>query len=412
MAALERPKHQYIRALQGKQIRRGVFQMKRRTRKALLNPALFAVALLFIVYFNQPAARRQNTFEWSTIRYKTTASSLPEARGICPGLKDSSKPALVMSRVTSDGNSTWLHALSSVYHSCVYTVDVPLDTSSRHLQVPANRGHEAMAYLTFIVDNYDDFPLEGAVFVHGSRWAWHNDSPDYDNAALLATLNVSAALAPYGYHNLRCDWSVSTCPASAKPQRSLETNLHAIMEPWDARVTSDAALPGVLANIFGDEASSVGASLKRHGPSLIGRDDVVRSQCCAQFVVARDRVWQHRRDEYVALRQWLLDGSSNDGASTHKRSKNAAPQDDRVAGRILSYMWHILFMQQAELGTKTTGVNLEQLNQAACPSADECYCRLYGRCNLQGCTTPERCHGQYRLPPNLRLPDDWAAMHS
>lgn len=56
-------------------------------------------------------------------------------------------------------------------------------------------------------------------------------------------------------------------------------------------------------------------------------------------------------------------------------------------------------------------IDLERLNIQACPSAADCYCRLYGRCNLEHCTSGS-CYGQYSLPPDLRLPDNWAAMHS
>jgi hypothetical protein len=100
-----------------------------------------------------------------------------------------------------------------------------------------------MAYLTFLIDNYAHIPAAGAVFVHGTRWAWHNDALDYDNRALLSALNMSAALAPCGYHNLRCDWSISSCVPSSPPQGSLETSLQAVMDPFDSRTISDAALP-------------------------------------------------------------------------------------------------------------------------------------------------------------------------
>lgn len=41
-----------------------------------------------------------------------------------------------------------------------------------------------------------------------------------------------------------------------------------------------------------------------------------------------------------------------------------------------------------------------------CPSAQECYCNLYGMCNLQKCT--ERgCEGQYTLPKVATLPQGW-----
>ncbi|TVY24397.1 hypothetical protein LHYA1_G006760 [Lachnellula hyalina] len=351
--------------------------MRRSTRRALFQLALFFGALFLILFLNRSQASNRS-FAWNKIRYRTASATLPEAQGICPGLTDISKPALVVARVAADGDTKWLHELSTLYHLCIYTADAPADATSLHLQVPANRGHEAMAYLTFLIDNYENIPTAGAVFVHGSRFAWHNDALDYDNAPLLAALNVSAALAPFGYHNLRCDWSLSTCPPSYKPQGSLEMSTQALLAPYDSRAVSDAALPRALADLFGGEVK-------------LGRTNAVRSQCCAQFIVSRDRVWQHSREEYVALRQWLLDS-------------NGAPRDDRVAGRILSYVWHILFIKAEPdaPGSSSGGIDLEKLNAHACPRADQCYCRLYGRCDLS-CTSPGNCPGQYILPPKLKV---------
>ncbi len=372
--------------------------MRRKTRRYFANLVFFGTALSLIIYLNRHQSNNK-TFAWTTIRYKTTSNTLPEARGTCPGLANTSKPALVVSRVAADGDPKWLDQLTNLYHLCIYTVDTLPSPPPTTLQVPANRGHEAMAYLTFLIDNYADIPTAGAVFVHGSRKAWHNDAPDYDNAALLAALNVSAALAPSGYHNLRCDWSASMCERSyAPPQGSLEVSLSAMLEPWNARAVSDAALPGALAVLFG-------------GERVLGRTDAVRAQCCAQFVVARERVWRHSRDEYVALRQWLLDGSSDGRAEEQVRMGNVAPSDDRVAGRILSYLWHILFLQPEQDSSPGVqeGVGLDWLDNMACPRADDCYCRLYGRCNLPDCRTPGHCQGQYVLPPDFRLPDDLTA---
>jgi len=383
--------------------------MRRKTRGALVNIALFCAVLLIILYLNGGGSASK-AFAWRTIRYKSSSTSSPKSRGICPGLADTTKPALVVARVAADGDTKWLDALTHKYHLCVYTADAPLDATLAYLQVPENRGHEAMAYLTFIIDNYEHFPSAGAVFVHGSRWSWHNDSPDYDNAALLASLNVSAALAPWGYHNLRCDWSASTCPASDQnAQGSIGTSINALIEPWNQRLVSDAALPRALVTLFGGVENR-----PDQGQLLLGRNDAIRSQCCAQFIVSRESVRQHSRDEYVALRQWLLDGSS---ANVESRKSNAAHPDDRIAGRILSYVWHILFLQHGETSDNTMPkamnrhIDLEKLNYLACPTAEECYCRLYGRCNLDRCSAG-RCAGQYEIPPGFRLPADWAETHA
>jgi hypothetical protein len=361
-------------------------KMRRTTRKVLIHLGLFSTILFLIIYLNGPQSKTK-TFAWNEIRYKPSSVSLPKSRGLCPGLDRSSKPALVVSRVAADGDPKWLDTLSKKYHLCVYTVDASVDNNSKNLQVPANRGHEAMAYLTFMIDNYDHIPTAGAVFVHGARFQWHNDEPEYDNAVLLGVLNIPKALEPLGYHNLRCDWSLSTCPASSPPQGSLETSFQAKLVPWDDRAASDAGLPKALVALFGGRDVA-----QVH----LGTSDAVRSQCCAQFVVSRESIFRHSREEYVALRQWLLEDK----------------RGDLVIGRILSYVWHILFIKQEDLedGNSQISIELDRLNKQACPNARECYCRLYGRCDLESCTTGA-CFGQYKLPQDLKLPKDWAETH-
>lgn len=368
--------------------------MRHSQQRPLRNLCVFAALLCVVLYINipRPASWQANNkyLPWTRIRYRTTSTKLPEAHGICPGLETTIKPALVVSRVAADDDPKWLDTLEEKYHICVYTLDGSRDETSEHLQTPRNRGHEAMGYLTFLIDNYERIPQAGAVFVHGARWQWHNDHQDYDNLALLHDLDTSSALDPLGYHNLRCDWSSSTCAADyGASQSSLETSMNARLQPWDLRSASDAALPSALRELFGGAEYNKGAHLGRH--------QALRSQCCAQFIVSRERVWEHSREEYVALRQWLLD----DGV---------APADDMVAGRIISYLWHILFLGQASDGVPET-VDLDSLNNMACPSAEECYCRLYGRCGLLNCKDG-RCAGQYSVPPGFKLPADWAATHT
>lgn len=368
--------------------------MLRRSRKSLLQLAFLCIVIYFIFSLLRPSPPK--IFSWNTIRYRTTAESLPEARGTCPGLEHGSKPALVVSHVAADGDTEWLQRLSSKYHLCVYEVDAPSDPTVKNLRVPANRGHESITYLTFLIDNYDSIPQAGAVFVHGSRFQWHNDDPLYDNAASLAALNVPSALATTGYHNLRCDWNAGTCPKDfGPPQGSFENTINSILQPWSARSVSDAAMPQAFALLFG------GDEYLKHGKSKglkLGRSDSLRAQCCAQFVVSRESIHRHSREEYVAVRQWLLDGY---GMS---RNSNAAPRDDRIAGRVLSYLWHILFIPQQD-----GPIDLDELNKQACPSAADCYCRLYGKCDLR-CNLGA-CDGQYRVPPYMRLPENWAELH-
>lgn len=46
--------------------------------------------------------------------------------------------------------------------------------------------------------------------------------------------------------------------------------------------------------------------------------------CCAQFAVTRERIRSRPRDDYVRMREWLLN----------------SPLEDDVTGRIFEYSWH------------------------------------------------------------------------
>ncbi|KAL4882872.1 hypothetical protein BJY04DRAFT_216960 [Aspergillus karnatakaensis] len=396
--------------------------MHRKTRRTAVHLAFFLTIFALLILCNRPPSEKRS-FPWTRIRYKSPSSAsqsrshstkpstpFPDEYGICPGLTPSlQKPILVVSHIASDGDTTWLtnSDLAQKYHLCIYNVDDPIPTSfssKTNLRVPANRAHESITYLTFLISNYHALPPTGVTFVHGSRFAWHNDSPDYDNAALLSDLDIHSAIAETGYHNLRCDWSVGTCGSDALPQGSLQVGFQAKIAPWDGRVVSDWGLSGALGSVFG-------LSSRGRGGRVLGRHDVLRAQCCAQFVVSRDAIYRHGREEYVALREWLLDGSDSSTATsglnrnsrilTQAGFSPAAPKDDKVAGRMMSYMWHILFLDARADGSEEE-VDLEKLNRLACPTARECYCRLYGRCGLERCRGGS-C-GVYRVPVGYKVP--------
>lgn len=40
-----------------------------------------------------------------------------------------------------------------------------------------------------------------------------------------------------------------------------------------------------------------------------------------------------------------------------------------------------------------------------CPSANECYCKLFGLCSLR--CDEDKCDGRYDYPPYATLPNGW-----
>lgn len=200
-------------------------------------------------------------------------------------------------------DTAWVHRYLPGWAASVYIVD---DHSAK-LTVPQNKGREAMVYLSHIVANYDTL-AETTVFIHASRFAWHNDDPDYDALPALRNLNLDYVQAS-GYVNLRCVWTLG-CPAEIRP--------HA-----DAASDRDRSL-GV---------SSSGAPLtarevyKQAFEELMPGAEVPQSvgvSCCSQFAVSRETIWSRPREDYARWRDWLL----------------KTPLADDLSGRVFEYMWH------------------------------------------------------------------------
>lgn len=175
----------------------------------------------------------------------------------------------------------------------IYSVDNPRAT----LQTPANKGNEAMAYLTYIIDYYDRLPPI-SIFLHAHRdgypRAWHTDAESYSNVVSVSRLRLESVQAR-GFVNLRCS-VVPGCPAEI--QLSEATGKHqAFATAWT--------------ELFGDAKI----------PSKIG------SPCCAQFAVSDIAILRNSKEDYVKYRKWLLD--------THL--------DSNTSGWVFEYLWHIIF---------------------------------------------------------------------
>ncbi|TVY81383.1 hypothetical protein LSUE1_G005564 [Lachnellula suecica] len=222
-----------------------------------------------------------------------------------------------------------------------------VDDEAADLTVPANKGQEAMAYLTYIIDTYENLP-DLSVFMHSARWQWHNDDPLYDGIPMLKNLQLPYIISQ-GYTNLRCVWLLG-CPA--------EMNLEAKPEEVDAAKTTEIAYPQAFKELFPGEQM----------PPRIG------VACCAQFAVTREKIRERPLTDYKRYRQWLLD----------------TPLDNHVSGRVLEYSWHIIFGKPP----------------VHCPNAKECYCNIFGLCDLE-CNEEGKCGEYWPFPPFATLPHGW-----
>jgi hypothetical protein len=123
-----------------------------------------------------------------------------------------------------------------------------------------------------IIDNYYDTLAAATIFVHASRFAWHNDDPDHDALATLRNLKLDY-IQSSGYVNLRCVW-VLGCPVEIPPHIDAASDLSHVSAANGRKLTTkemfkqafEELMPGVQV------------------PHKVG------VSCCSQFAVSRKAV--------------------------------------------------------------------------------------------------------------------------
>ncbi|KAH7118858.1 hypothetical protein B0J11DRAFT_508955 [Dendryphion nanum] len=202
----------------------------------------------------------------------------------------------------------------------IYEVDNP----NAKNKVPKNKGREAMVYLTYIIDHYNELP-EIILFMHAHRYAWHNNIlMGQDGAQMIRRLNHER-VARLGYMNVRChhepgcpDWIHMDRPGGDFDFFHKPEEIYWRRDIWE-EIHPGAPIPPTISGV-----------------------------CCAQFAVSRDRIRQVPIERFQHYRNWLL----------------TTKMDDQFSGRIFEYIWHYIF----------TG------HEVLCPAMNSCYCDGYGIC--------------------------------
>lgn len=184
-----------------------------------------------------------------------------------------------------------------------------------------------MAYLTYIIAHYHDLPSI-IVFLHPHRKAmpqsWHNDAEDHDNVKSVRSLRLDY-VRKHGYANLRCA-EIPGCPDEIQPFRG------------DPERIFEVPFADAYVALFGGNHSTV--------------PHTIAAACCAQFAVSKAQVLARPRSDYLRYRQWLLDTDLH----------------DELSGRVLEYVWHIIFGK----------------DPVWCPETGKCLCDQFGRCGSIG----------------------------
>jgi hypothetical protein len=225
-------------------------------------------------------------------------------------------PPKIHSLLTSLWRRSWQRAIYLVNPSN------PFDPSFHELTTPVNKGHEAMAYLTFIIDHYNTSLPSVMAFIHAHRQgffrAWHVDAPFHDNVLAMRSLQLDFVVQN-GYVNLRCNLN----PGCTKAYKRLKSHVNG--EVWEEIFGGTTTLPAVEAfqNSTAEELDSSRQDREKAKYLNVG----IASACCAQFAVSREQVLKRPMEDYIKIRQWVID----------------TDRDDADSGRVMEYLWHVIF---------------------------------------------------------------------
>ncbi|KAK2804689.1 hypothetical protein FQN50_006529 [Emmonsiellopsis sp. PD_5] len=231
---------------------------------------------------------------------------------------------IVMAKLEEE-NADWVETIPD-WQRAIYVVN-PSQKSREDpkvLTTPANKGHESMAYLSYIIDNYDSLPATIA-FLHTHQHAWHVDPPLHDNALAMETLQLDY-VQHKGYVNLRCNWN----PGCLNAHR---INAHVTDEVWHEIFTGTSTPPLNESSLSSSSSPAGTDSMNQAPPQGMRKPKEVGAACCAQFAVSRDQVRKRPREDYIQFRRWVLDTTRNDAKS----------------GRVMEFLWHIIFGQDSVL---------------------------------------------------------------
>ncbi|KAJ5837138.1 Lipase class 3 [Penicillium robsamsonii] len=281
----------------------------------------------------------------SPVKVKTEAGSYAQKHGSAKQTGELARPVpREKNMIVASMKSDDTSWLSEYFPDWTKSIYV-VDDKHAPLTVTRNKGRESMVYLTYIIDNYDNLP-ETMLFIHSKRYQWHNDDPYYDGIPPLQNFQIPY-LQEQGYVNLRCVWTLG-CPAEIRPL----TDEH-------------------RGDVHAGEYFKHGFMALFPGVPI---PEEVGVSCCAQFGVSRAKALERPRSDYERFRTWLME----------------TPLDDDLSGRIMEYSWHMIFGK----------------DPVHCPNAQECYCKVFGLCDLT-CPWEGGCDDRYSLPPFSSLPKGW-----
>jgi hypothetical protein len=216
-------------------------------------------------------------------------------------------------------------------------VTVPDISPALPLKIMPNRGSEAMAYVTAVIDHYDNLP-DLMVFMHGHRLAWHTPllGQDWILRRLASHPPLDLKLSSTnGYHALGCLERWGNDISQLFPT-DIDANWRSINGPrWHE------ALSARFAQAWREH---LGEAYNMPLP------DYVRVPTAATFIATREAIKRRPKEFYIGVRNWMLE--------THIENK--------WLGIVMEFQMAIMFADKNHFSV----------------SQEQCLCELYTICTL------------------------------
>lgn len=300
---------------------------------------LFALLLIALVLLY----RRLSSSGSRVLKESLSNDGVLERTDITEAELKSLSKMIVMTK-TAFEDTRWVTQELPDWNASIYSWD---DLSGNTIPLMNDKGREANAYLTYIIDHYNDL-ADVVVFLHAHRGGnprgWHIDNEYFDNALSIKRLRLGK-VQKEGYVNLRCQF-LPGCPVM-----------------FDTKVKEEPEEHSIYLDAF-----------KETWPVLFPKIPIPETlgvACCAQFAVSKAQIRQRPKSDYERYKKWLLETS----------------YDDHLAGTVLEYLWHVIFGR----------------DPVHCPDIWECYCEVFG----EDCYVIEDLDGVDAILNDLKRREDY-----
>jgi hypothetical protein len=165
-----------------------------------------------------------------------------------------------------------------------------------------NKAHEATSYLHYIIQNYDNLP-KNTIFIHDENESWHHQGK--------ITENVHSWIEEYEKQG------------STYYEFNFNAKVHRDTELYDSN--------GVYRDYYKKCLQKEIGSFYEATPEL--------GQCCAQFIVSRDRIRFRSKEFYQNIYDWLVENTEGEGNGKGQESQNSG----YWTSRYLEFTWRFIF---------------------------------------------------------------------